>query len=372
MNIDPKSFNFPKIARIENFSGKIKLEEIIKISIRENASDIHLQANLPPILRIDKRLFSVATDILSAADLLALLAELATQQQLETLKEALDLDFSYNFENTVRFRVNLFSEKDGFGAALRKIPIEIPFSEKLGLPNAVLNFANLNSGLVLITGPAGQGKSTTLAALVNKINRERDALIITIEDPIEYVFTNKKSVVLQREVGANTKSFAVALRAILREDPDVILIGEMRDYETITTALTAAETGHLVFATLHTSSATQSIDRIIDVFPPAQQQQVRGQLAEVIAGVVSQQLLEKIDNRGLILAAEVLIPTLAVKNLIRENKAFQIQSLLQTTTENCMISMDRSIKALYLAGKITREIAIHHALNQVEFIKSIS
>jgi twitching motility protein PilT len=369
MNIDPKSFNFPKIARIENFSGKIKLEEIMKISIRENASDIHLQANLPPILRINKRLFSVATDILSASDILALLAELTTQQQLAIFKEALDMDFSYNFQDIVRFRVNLFSEKDSFGAALRRIPLEIPSLEKLGLPEAVVKFANLNAGFVLITGPTGQGKSTTLAALTNKINRERDALIITIEDPIEYIFTNKKSVVLQREIGANTKSFAVALRAILREDPDVILIGELRDYETIATALTAAETGHLVFATLHTSSAAQSIDRIIDVFPPNQQQQVRGQLADVISGVVSQQLLERSDSGGLILAAEILIPTLAVKNLIRENKTFQIQALLQTTTENCMISMDRAIKALYLARKITRETALRHVHDPAEFAR---
>jgi len=372
MEIDPKSFNFPKIARLPNFSGKIKLEEIMQISVNEKASDIHLQSKLPPILRINKRLFSIATDILLPADLLALLEDLATPQQLETFKAALDYDFAYNFKDIVRFRVNLFSEKNSFGAALRKIPIEIPTLEKLGLPEAVIKFANLNSGFVLITGSTGQGKTTTLAALANRINRERDALIISIEDPIEYVFTNKKSVVLQREVGPNTKSFAVALRAILREDPDVILIGEMRDLETTATALTAAETGHLVFATLHTNSAVQTIDRIIDFFPPYQQQQVRGQLATVISGIVSQQLLEKIDNQGVVLATEVLIPTLAMRNLVRDNNTKVIQSLLQTTTENCMISMDRSIKALYDDRKITREIALKHALNREEFIKTIS
>lgn len=366
-----KSFNFPKIARIENLSGKIKLEEIMKISMRENASDIHLQANLPPILRINKRLFSVATDILSASDLLTLLTELASQQQLETFKEALDIDFSYNFQNIVRFRVNLFSEKDSFGAALRRIPLEIPSLEKLGLPETVIKFANLNAGFVLITGPTGQGKTTTLAALTNKINRERDALIITIEDPIEYIFTNRRSVVLQREVGTNIKSFAVALRAILREDPDVILIGELRDHETVATALTAAETGHLVFATLHTNCATQSIDRIIDIFPPDQQQQVRGQLADVVSGIVSQQLLERSDNQGLVLATEVLIPNLAVKNLIRNNKTFQIQALLQTTTENGMISMDRAIKTLYLERKITKETALRHAHDPAEFERTL-
>jgi twitching motility protein PilT len=290
---------------------------------------------------------------------------------MKAFMENLDLDFSLDYGTQARFRVNLFSEKNSFGAALRKIPFEIPSMEQLGLPSSVINFANLNRGFVLVTGPTGHGKSTTLAALIEKINKEKSTHIVTVEDPIEYVFKNKKSIIIQREIGANTKSFSIALRAVLREDPDIILIGEMRDYETIAAALIAAETGHLVFATLHTNSAAQSIDRIIGVFPPNQQQQVRSQLASVISGVITQQLLERCDTDGVVLATEVLIPNSAVRNLIRESKTYQIQTVLQTNSGSGMISMDQSIKNLYLEKKISKEVALSHAYDENELRKSL-
>jgi twitching motility protein PilT len=373
MNIDNKnSCGFQKIERIEEPSKKIELEEIMEISIKENASDIHLQVGLPPILRISKQLIMINTEPLNFQDIKVILGKLTTPQQMTFFMENLDIDFSFNYCEKARFRVNLFSEKESFGAALRKIPHDIPSIEKLGLPEPVINFSNLNRGFVLITGPAGQGKSTTLAALIEKINRERSAHIITIEDPMEYVFKNKKSIIIQREIGANTKSFTVALRAVLREDPDIILIGEMRDHETIAAALIAAETGHLVLATLHTNSAAQSIDRIIGVFPPDQQQQIRGQLASVISGIATQQLLKRSDTSGVILATEILISTPAIRNLIREDKTFQIQSILETASLMGMISMDQAIKELYFDGKISKETALNHAYNEIELRKILS
>jgi twitching motility protein PilT len=371
MNLVDKNFNFQKTRRMTSSTEKIRFEEILEIAVRENASDIHIQATLPPIIRSNKRLIAVNTDPLTPEDITELIEQITSPKQMAEFKENLDLDYSFGLKNIARFRVNLFSEKDSYGAALRKIPFDIPPVEKLGLPNSVINFSTLNRGFVLVTGPTGHGKSTTLAALIDKINRERDCHIITIEDPIEYLFVNKKSIIIQREVGANTKSFSTALRASLREDPDIILIGEMRDYETIAAALTAAETGHLVFATLHTNSAAQSIDRIIDVFPPHQQQQIKSQLANVISGIVTQQLLERSDASGVVLAAEVLVSTSAIRNLIREGKSYQIQSVLQTNSELGMTTMDESIKTLFESGKISRETALSHAFDEIELKKAI-
>ena len=289
--------------------------------------------------------------------------------QFEKFIEAGEYDFSFSIQGISRFRVNAYKQRGSFGMALRIIPYDIPTMQFLGLPSVIEELTELNRGLILVTGPTGSGKSTTLATMIDKINSNRRCHIITLEDPIEYLHKHDKSIINQREIGTDTKSFANALRGALREDPDVILVGEMRDLDTISIAITAAETGHLVLSTLHTIGAPQTIDRIIDVFPPYQQQQVRIQLSSVIQAIITQQLLPKADGKGRIAAFEVMIATPAIRNLIRESKVHQIETAMLTGTKNKMQTMDNSLLQLYKTGKITKDMAISRAISQEEIKK---
>ncbi len=339
------------------------LDEVLK----RDASDLHLQVGLPAMLRIDGALRKVENPvILKHEDITALVDSLLDEQQKELLKRDLELDFSFAYGDLGRFRVNAFHEKGNLAAALRLIPTKIRTIEELGLPKVVSNFTEFPRGLVLVTGPTGSGKSTSQAAMIDKINTEKAVHIITIEDPIEYQHHAKQSIIVQREVHFDTRSFGAALRSALREDPDVVLIGEMRDLETIATAITVAETGHLVLATLHTNSAAQSIDRIIDVFPPHQQQQIRIQLSGVLQGIISQRLVPLVGG-GRIAAAEVLVVNPAVRNIIREAKTHQIDAVIQTGAEEGMQSMDKTLVNLIHEGKISYEDAKGFAVNPEEF-----
>jgi twitching motility protein PilT len=345
------------------------IEEILRLATKKNASDIHLQAGLPPVLRVQSRLVALDSEKLSAEAIERLIFSIMSEQQKEIFQDRLEFDFSYGLPGVGRFRINVFKQRNSVAAAFRHFPHEIPSPEALGLPSAVVELANLKRGFVLFTGAAGQGKSTSLAAMIDRINRDRQAHIITLEDPIEYVFHHKQSVVVQRELGKDMLDFASALRAALREDPDVILVGEMRDYQTIEAALIAAETGHLVLATLHTHNAAQSVDRIVDVFPPHQQQQTRTQLSNVLQAVVTQQLILRKDGGGLCLGVEFLLVNSAIKNLIRDAKTYQIQTVLQTGVAAGMITMESSLKALYDRGVITEDDALEHAFDAREMAR---
>lgn len=338
---------------------EILLDEVIK----KKASDLHLQVGLPPMLRVDGVLVAVTgAESLDVAALEALVFSILDEDQKQILLKDKEFDFSFAYGELGRFRVNAFHERGNIAAALRLIPHEIPSTEQLGLPEVVNKFADYPRGLVLVTGPTGSGKSTTLASLISKINAEKAVHIITIEDPIEYTHTSNKSVIVQREVHYDTYSFSAALRSALREDPDVVLLGEMRDLETIASAITIAETGHLVFATLHTNGAAQSIDRMIDVFPPHQQPQIRSQLANILMSITSQRLVPSIGG-GRIAAAEVLIATPAVRNIIREGKTHQLEAVIQTGAEYGMQSMDKQLVNLIHAGSITYEDARNVAVD---------
>ena len=292
-----------------------------------------------------------------------------TQTQRERFEEDLELDFSYNLPERGRFRVNMYRQKDSIGAAFRMIPFEIKSLEALGIPSSIRDFAQMPRGFILVTGPTGSGKSTTLAALIDYANTSRADHIMTVEDPIEFIHQHKKCLVNQREVGTDTNSFTNALKHVLRQDPDIILVGEMRDLETISVALTAAETGHLVFATLHTQDAAQTIDRVIDVFPPHQQQQVRQQLAGSLQGVVCQTLCKTMDGRGRVVATEILTITPAVRNLIREGKAHQIYSAMQAGAQHGMHTMDQNLAKLVREGKITYEVGLEKAHHLPDYNK---
>jgi twitching motility protein PilT len=340
------------------------LIDLLTYAVKLNASDIHLTAGLPPILRISKNLVPVEISVLTSDMIEQLIFPIITPKQREAFETNLDLDFSYDVPLLSRFRVNIFRQNGTTAVAMRRIAHKIPELNALGLPPVVKTFTQLDHGFVLVTGPTGSGKTTTLAAIINEINKTRQVHIITIEDPIEYVFHHEKSVVQQREYGMDTNDFAGALRSCLREDPDVILLGEMRDLATISAALTAAETGHLVFATLHTNSAPQTIDRMIDAFPSEQQQQVRIQLADVITAVLSQQLVPRLDGNGIVLAAEVMLSTMAVKNLIREQKTFQLNTIIESNTDMGMTTMDNSLTELCRRELISYECAIDHAFDK--------
>jgi twitching motility protein PilT len=341
---------------------EVLLEEVVK----KKASDLHLQVGLPPILRIDGNLTPLSgADVLSDEAVETLIFAILDEDQKQILLKDKEFDFSFAFGDLGRFRVNAFHERGNLAAALRLIPNEILTLEQLGLPQTVNKFAEYPRGLVLITGPTGSGKSTTLAAMLHKINMERAEHIITIEDPIEYTHRSKKSVVVQREVHYDTYSFSASLRSVLREDPDVVLIGEMRDLETIASAITIAETGHLVLATLHTNSASQSIDRMVDVFPPHQQPQIRSQLSNILMAIVSQRLIPAIGG-GRIAAAEILVATPAVRNIIREGKTHQLEAVIQTGTEFGMQSMDKTLVGLIHNGSITYDDARLVAVDQDE------
>jgi twitching motility protein PilT len=335
------------------------IDDLLEQMVTRNASDLHLSVGAPPCVRVRghvERLQGLGA--LTAEDTQQLLYRIMSSEQQKNLEIKRQIDMSHSIPGLARFRVNVYFQREALGAAFRLIPEELKTLEELGLPSALRDFVSKPRGLVLVTGPTGSGKSTTLAALIDEINRTRSDHILTIEDPIEFIHPHKRCIVNQREIGPDATSFAEALRAALRQDPDVILLGEMRDLETIGTALTAAETGHLVFGTLHTQSAPSTIDRIIDVFPAAQQEQVRVQIATSLQGVVTQSLLPTADGTGRVAATEVLIPDDAVRNLIRQGKVEQIYSVMQTASGRGMQTMEQSLAELTLRGVLTRDVAL--------------
>ncbi|MDA8076076.1 MAG: type IV pilus twitching motility protein PilT [Actinomycetota bacterium] len=344
------------------------VDDLLRYAVRLGASDLHLTASMPPTLRLHGALRPMEeVGRIDNETLRNLVYGILTQSQREQFEAEHELDTSHEIAGVGRFRVNVCLQRGTVAVALRPIPNQVPELGTLGLPDAVATFARLRRGLVLVTGPTGSGKSTTLAALIDVINRTRPLHIVTVEDPIEFIHDHKRSIVTQREVGQDTKSFAEALRRALRQDPDVILVGEMRDLETISTALTAAETGHLVLATLHTQDAPSTIDRVIDVFPPSQQEQIRIQLASSLVGVVTQQLVPTEDGKGRRLAAEVLVCTPAVQNLVRGAKTHQIYSLMQTGAQHGMQTMDQSLAQLVRQRVVSEGVALDRCRSVEDF-----
>lgn len=351
------------VANVRNVKIEILLEECIK----RNASDLHIQVGLPPILRVDGSLTPVnGIPALTEEMTEKLVFSTLDSEQRETLMKDKEFDYSFSFGSLARFRVNAFRERGNLAAAFRLIPNKIPTLEELALPQVVSTFADYPRGLVLVTGPTGSGKSTTLAALINKINHEKAVHIITIEDPIEFTYESKRSLIVQREVHYDTFSFARALKSVLREDPDVVLLGEMRDLETMSSAITIAETGHLVFATLHTNSAAQSIDRMIDVFPAEQQPQIRSQLSNVLMAILSQRLVPAIAG-GRVAATEIMVANTAVRSIIREGKTHQLDTTIQTGINEGMQTMDRTLVKLIQTGVVSYDTAREFAVDMVEF-----
>ena len=350
----------------------MELNDLLIATKEKDASDLHITVGVPPVLRINGKLQKMNLPVLDENEVHEIVNGMLTEEQKNMYLRLHELDFSYELKNVARFRVNIFQHRRGEGIACRLIPEKIKSVEELGLPEEIISFTDKLKGFVLVTGPTGSGKSTTLAALIDIINRERYEHIITIEDPIEFVHTHKNCIIDQREVGANTKSFSYALRSALREDPDVILVGEMRDLDTISMAVTAAETGHLVFSTLHTNSAAESIERMINVFPPHQQGQIRIQLAESILGVIAQTLLPTIDGEGRVPVVELMIATPAIRNIIREEKVHQMTTIIQMGKKEGMISLDQSLKILLSEGKISREDAIRKAIDKKVFMTMAS
>jgi len=345
---------------------KQKLNELLLITTKQQASDLHLAVGRRPTIRVDSVLIPLTKEpILTKEDAEGLVLALLSEEQQNRFLKLKQLDFSYNFEDKARFRVNVYYQRGFMAAALRLIPVQIRTIEDLNLPPILHDFAKLNQGFVLVVGPAGHGKSTTLAAILDEINHKRTEHIITVEDPIEYLFSQDRSIVSQREVGQDAISFHDALRAILRQDPDVIMIGEMRDPETIATAMTAAETGHLVFSTLHTNSAAQTIDRIIDSFPPEQQGQIVSQLASTLVAIVSERLVPRLGG-GRIPAVEIMLSNSAIRNLIRERKIYQIDLVIETSVQEGMISLNRSLVSLVRQKEISLENAESYSLNPAE------
>jgi len=343
-----------------------EMKKLLDLAVEKKASDLHLTVGVPPMIRIDGALMAVPGEGDLTSDQTAkLIQSFMTEEQIERLKIRKEVDFSFGYQN-MRFRTNTYFQKGNLAASLRLIPKLIKAITELGLPPILEKFTTPSQGFLIITGPTGHGKSTTLAAMINEINHKRSEHIVTIEDPIEYVFEHEKSIISQREVGSDTNSFARALRSCLREDPNVVLVGEMRDLETIEAALTIAETGHLVFATLHTNSAAQTADRIIDVFPPHQQQQVRMQLANVLLGVISQRLLPRTQG-GRVVACEIMIANSAVRNTIREGKTHQLNNIIQTSAAEGMITMDKVLAELVSKGEITIDNALTWALDPKAF-----
>ena len=334
---------------------KYEMLEMLQLCVDEGASDLHLRVDAPPMLRIHGALTPIDGDPLDEEDTLELAKVIATDEQLAEVNERGGCDFAYAFEDQARFRVSVFKERGRFGLALRLIPNALLTLQQIGLPEQVRELLFKPRGLVLVTGPTGSGKSTTLASMLNIINEQRDCHIITVEDPIEYYHANKKSLVTQREIGNDVPSFSESIRRALRQDPDVILIGEMRDLETMQAAITAAETGHLVFATLHTTGAATTVDRIVDAFPTEQQPQVRTQLSVSISAIISQLLLKRIDKPGRVAAFEIMIATPSIRSRIRDNKTFMIDSDIQTGAKFGMISLDTHLMNLYTAGIISYE-----------------
>jgi twitching motility protein PilT len=339
------------------------LDELLTMAAERGSSDLHITANLPPTMRIDGRLRPMSFDPLEPVDCQRLIYAILSDHQISVFESKHELDFSHGIPRVGRFRVNVYMQRSAVGAAFRLIPRRIPSFHELGLPACVQKLAERSSGLILVTGPTGSGKSTTLAALIDHINETASCHIVTIEDPIEYLHQHRKAMVNQRELGSDTFDMQAALRAVVREDPDVILVGEMRDLDTIDAALKLAETGHLVLATLHTRSAPQSVDRIIDVFPPYQQEQIRVLLSSTLEAVIAQQLIPKLSGSGRVLAVEVLVVTAGVRNLIREAKTHQIYSLMETGGELGMQTMDRALASLVRQRLISKEEAALRAID---------
>ena len=347
--------------------NSVKIETLLEACIKHGASDLHIQVGLPPILRIDGSLVPIPnTPILTTEIVDTLIFSTLDSMQRETLAKDKEFDYSFAFGEIARFRVNAFNEKGHLAAAFRLIPTKMPTIEELGMPQVISSFAEYPRGLVLVTGPTGSGKSTTLAAIINKINSEKSVHILTIEDPIEFTHKSKRSLVAQREVHYDTYSFSRALKSALREDPDVVLLGEMRDLETISAAITIAETGHLVFATLHTNSAAQSVDRMIDVFPAEQQPQIRSQLAGILMAVCSQRLVPAIGG-GRVCAAEIMVANTAIRSIIREGKTHQLDTAIQTGASEGMQTMDRTLAKLVQQGTVTYDNAREYAVDVREF-----
>jgi len=350
----------------------LNLRSLLEEMIEKDASDLHLTAGDRPKLRIDGEIVDAASDvILNPKDTLQLAYSVLTEAQKKRFELDDELDFSFGIQNLARFRGNVFKQRGCVAMVLRMIPFSVRTFEDLGLPAVTAKLAEKPRGLILVTGPTGSGKSTTLAAMLDKVNKERRGHIITVEDPIEFIHRHQSCIVNQREVGTDTKSFANALKYALREDPDVILVGEMRDLETISAALTIAETGHLVFATLHTNSAAESINRIIDVFPSNQQSQVRAQLAFVLEGVITQTLLQRAKGRGRVMCAEIMVATPAIRALIRDDKIHQIYSALQAGKKHGMQTMADAIYQAYMAREVPREEALRAVPDQNEFLRMI-
>lgn len=346
-------------------------EQLMKMAIERHASDLHLSSGRAASCRVYGTITAMTEEKLMPADIDQIVGAIMNEHQKQVLDEDGEVDFAYSIYKIGRFRVNVFKQRGSTAMVARILNMDIPEPEKLGIPDSVVQMVHKKRGLVLVTGATGSGKSTTLASLIDVINRSYNDHIITLEDPVEYLHRHQSSIVNQREMGSDSKSYASALRAALRQDPDVILVGEMRDLETISTAITAAETGHLVFSTLHTIGAANTIDRIIDVFPPYQQQQIRTQLADVLECVVSQQLLPKKSGKGRVAAIEVMVTNSAIKNHIREAKTFQITSVLQTNRKIGMQTMDDAICDLYLRGEIDGDTALLFAQDRVALSKKI-
>jgi twitching motility protein PilT len=354
-------------------AADVELTELLLRTLDVGASDLHLAAGSPPLARVNGDLGTLdGVGDLAAGSIQRAVYAILTQKQRERFESDLELDFAYSLPGYGRFRVNLYRQREAMGAAFRRIPYEIKSLEDLGLPVELGRFSALPRGLVLVTGPTGSGKSTTLAALVDLANRTRHDHIMTIEDPIEFLHRHKSCLVNQREVGEDTHSFSSALRHALRQDPDILLVGEMRDLETIAVALTAAETGHLVFATLHTQDAAQTVDRVIDVFPPHQQQQVRTQVAGALQGIICQALCKTADGRGRVAATEVLVATPAIRNLVREGKTHQIYSALQSGGQFGMHTLDQSLANLVRRRVISASAAVEHCHNPEDFKRSLA
>lgn len=341
--------------------GTEQIQKLLSHAVQNNASDIHLSEGYPPILRIDGMLQQIKGKVLSKQDLEDIIVQILDDFQMEKFRKNLELDFGYSVPNVAHFRVNVFTKLGGYGMAFRIIPDHIRTLEELGMPEGVTQLARAMEGLILVTGPTGHGKSTTLAAMINLINNERRSHIITIEDPIEYTHTPKNCLIQQRELEHHTHTFSAALRSALREDPDVILVGEMRDLETIALALTAAETGHLVLSTLHTRNAPDTVNRIIDVFPSEQQKQILAQISSSLLGIISQRLLPTALGSGRVAAVEVMLANSAIRNLIRERKMHQIRSIMQSSTSKGMQTLDDCLLKLVQSGKITRQTAQKYA-----------
>ncbi|QIB26475.1 type IV pilus twitching motility protein PilT [Caloranaerobacter azorensis] len=345
----------------------MNIYELLKKTIELGASDLHITVGYPPVMRINGELIKHGEETLTPEENIDLVKQILDEDKFKQLEINGEIDTSYSIAGLGRFRVNIYKQRGTYGMAIRAVSLRIPTIEELGLPEIVRELSRKQRGLILVTGPTGSGKSTTLASMIDCINKERSCHILTLEDPIEYLHKHNKSIINQREIGSDSRNFASALRAALRQDPDVILVGEMRDLETISIAITAAETGHLVLSTLHTIGAAKTIDRIIDVFPPHQQQQIKIQLSTVLEGIISQQLLPRADTQGRVLALEIMIATPAIRNLIREGKTYQIQTAIQTGMKFGMQTMDNSLINLFKQGLISRNTALDYAVDR-EFV----